>query len=383
MASLHRMKRSKYWYGAITLPDGMRTFRSTGQTVKSKAVKVLAEWVRAIDIAKQGRLTETRTRDLLEDVFKLANNEELPTITLGEFLKTWLERKSPEVAPSSLLAYGKSVEMLLEFFGERVSKPIDSFARRDALAFRDSMTGRLSGTSVMKYVKMGVMIWNDALAEHTVRENIWKGVKVKKSDGNAKRRAFTFDEIRRILDQCDTDWRGMVFAGLYTGQRLGDIASLTWRQIDFERGEVHFITGKTGATLHIPMHKALKRHLLEIPSSDDPDGAVFPTLAGRAGSTLSRTFNEILQEAGLAVKRSHKDIIGKGRDGRRDVSGLSFHCLRHTATSGLKNAGVSDVVARSIIGHESEAISQIYTHIESDTMRRAVDLLPELEGGAI
>jgi integrase len=57
---------------------------------------------------------------------------------------------------------------------------------------------------------------------------------------------------------------------------------------------------------------------------------------------------------------------------------LSFHSLRHTATSLLKNAGVSQAVAMEFIGHESEAISQHYTHIEAATMRSAAEKLPNI-----
>ncbi|NDJ14627.1 MAG: integrase, partial [Acidobacteriia bacterium] len=50
----------------------------------------------------------------------------------------------------------------------------------------------------------------------------------------------------------------------------------------------------------------------------------------------------------------------------------------HTATSLLKNAGVSEVVARDIIGHDSAAVSANYTHVDEDTKRKAVDLLPDI-----
>jgi hypothetical protein len=63
---------------------------------------------------------------------------------------------------------------------------------------------------------------------------------------------------------------------------------------------------------------------------------------------------------------------------RRELNALSFHSLRHTATSLLKNAGVSDVVARDIIGHESEAVSRNYTHIDMETKRKAVDGMPDV-----
>jgi integrase len=93
--------------------------------------------------------------------------------------------------------------------------------------------------------------------------------------------------------------------------------------------------------------------------------------------TLSRQFSELLAGIGLATKKDHKGG-GHGRDARRTSSGLTFHCLRHTATSLLKNAGVSDAVAMEIIGHDSEAISRVYTHISQDALRKAIKALPDV-----
>jgi integrase len=59
-------------------------------------------------------------------------------------------------------------------------------------------------------------------------------------------------------------------------------------------------------------------------------------------------------------------------------SEVTFHSLRHTATSLLKNAGVSEAVARDIIGHESAAISRHYTHIDEDSKRKALSKLPDI-----
>jgi integrase len=61
---------------------------------------------------------------------------------------------------------------------------------------------------------------------------------------------------------------------------------------------------------------------------------------------------------------------GKGRALRRLVSEISFHSLRHTATSLLKNAGVPEAVAMDIIGH--------YTHIETKAKRAALQKLPNV-----
>ena len=40
--------------------------------------------------------------------------------------------------------------------------------------------------------------------------------------------------------------------------------------------------------------------------------------------------------------------------GKRAGPGLSFHCLRHTATSLMKEAGIPGATVRNIIDHESK-----------------------------
>ena len=79
----------------------------------------------------------------------------------------------------------------------------------------------------------------------------------------------------------------------------------------------------------------------------------------------------------MAKERS-KEATGKGRTLRRTVNEISIHSLRHTATSLLKNAGVPEAVAMDIIGHDSEAISRHYTHIEYKAKRAALEKSPKL-----
>ena len=46
----------------------------------------------------------------------------------------------------------------------------------------------------------------------------------------------------------------------------------------------------------------------------------------------------------------------------------------------MKNAGINASVVMDIIGHESEAISAHYTHIDEETKRKAIALLPAIPG---
>ena len=95
--------------------------------------------------------------------------------------------------------------------------------------------------------------------------------------------------------------------------------------------------------------------------------------------TLSRQFYELLADTGLTRPKAHRrSEIAPGRDGPRELSPISFHSLRHTATSLMKNAGINASVVMDIIGHESEAISAHYTHVDEDTKREAIAKLPRI-----
>ena len=65
-----------------------------------------------------------------------------------------------------------------------------------------------------------------------------------------------------------------------------------------------------------------------------------------------------------------------------DAAGLSYrhlsvHKLRHTAATLMYQYGKTDVrVLKDILGHEQLSTTQIYTHINNDSIREAVDNNP-------
>ena len=176
------------------------------------------------------------------------------------------------------------------------------------------------------------------------------------------------------------EWRGLILLGLYLGQRLGDLAKLTWRAVDLDSGEIAFTARKTGRRIVLPLVQLLIEYLSALPSSDNPNAYIFPSLAKhKRTASLSNQFREILVEAGLVepLPRGHRST-GRGRSGAREPSELSFHSLRHSAVTMLKAAGVSDFIAREILGHESAAVSRQYTHLTTDDKRAAMQRLPDV-----
>jgi integrase len=70
---------------------------------------------------------------------------------------------------------------------------------------------------------------------------------------SANKRSFTLDELRVVLDVADPEWKSMVLFGLYIGQRLADVATLRWSNVDLVKGEIRLTTRRTATTL---LHEA-------------------------------------------------------------------------------------------------------------------------------
>jgi len=377
MPSVHKIAKSPYWFAAFTNADGRRSFKSTKMTDKTEAARLCFEWADAAKDGRAGRLSETQVRKVMSDIFARANRETLPAGTVRQFFTSWLSTKALEVEDSSLTQYKIAGDAFLNHLGNRADRPIDSVTLKDIAGFRDAIAKRLSAATTNKTLKIVGVAWRQARRDGLLSENLFERVKMVKGAGG-NRRPFTIDELKAVLAVCDTEWRGMVLFGYYTGARLIDIAALTWANINLEEGEVHFTAQKTQVPMHLPLARPLTDYLMSIPSSDKPDAPLFPK-ASEAGATgtLSNRFHDILAAAGLVTKRTHA-AAKKGRAAKRVSSELSFHSLRHSAASDLRNHGVTDSVAMALLGHESAAIARHYTKIDRTALRKAVATLPDV-----
>lgn len=385
MASVRRYPGSLNWFCCYTLPDGKRVQRTSGTPDKRRAIRIANRLEDAARAAKAGSFSENAARKAISEIFAVANHVELPSSTLRDFVASWLKRKELEASPKTHERYQTALNQFVLYLGPKAERAVARLSQQEIASWRDDMGLKRSASTSNLCLKILRAALNDAKRDRLIDSNPAELVQALKVRDEVGRRPFTLDELRQILSVASLEWRGLVLAGLYLGGRLGDLAQLTWANVDLGRGEIAFTTQKTNRRQVLPMAPPLIRYLQdELRPGDNPFEPLFPSAfrvvqeQGRVG-TLSNQFHDILVAAGLAAVRSHQ-ATGKGRSTTRQSCGLSFHCLRHTATSLLKNAGVSDVIARDIIGHDSRAISEHYTHVDTSSKRRAVDLLPDITG---
>ena len=380
MASLRKKDRSPFWFACYTLPDGRRTQRSTGTPDKRKALTLKYE--DAARDAAAGHFIESRARKVIADIYALANTEVLPNSSTDAFLKTWLNRKSLEADDATHQRYTGVITQFLEHIGHKANADIKKITPTDVAGFRDAAAQRLAVSSANLMLKILRSAFAAARREGLMDDNPAERVTILKQREKFERRPFTLPELKQLMKLADKEWRGMILFGLYTGQRLGDIATLTRTNLDLTKKEIRLTTGKTGRRQLLPLSAPLLGYVKQLPANGAPDAPLFPNAhatvqrQGRAGN-LSNQFHKLLVAAGLAEKRSHHST-GKGRDASREQNEISFHSLRHTATTLLKAAGVSDAITREFIGHDSPTVSKQYTHIPTATLRQAANKLPNI-----
>lgn len=339
------------------------------------------------------KIPDIRVRDRAERVLNKAVEAGLGmTMDAGsveETITKWLQRQSNRVRKSTFNSYTKAVSRFLSFLEDKSKLPLHRLTREMIEGFQEAESKITRASTAYLKIKTLRIFFKDAMIRGHIAKDPSLGVKVTldetKSEG---RRPFTVNQLKAIEKQCTDEWRGLFLFGLYTGQRLADIANLRWFDLKMEGDEatwtVAFNTRKTGRQMDIPLTAPLRDYILEeMKSSDDVDDFLFPKAASKTAKgtsgTLSNEFRKILKSAGIVASLVNKNPKNpKGRSAPREASVHSFHSLRHSAVSLMKNAGISPEIVRDIIGHESTAVSSIYTHISHEAKASALSAMPTL-----
>ena len=190
------------------------------------------------------------------------------------------------------------------------------------------------------------------------------------------RRTLTVEEVYNLLKAAQGEMRVLIGIGFYTGLRLGDAVCLKWENIDRVRGTIGTRSRKTDTETKTAIHPALA-NILHAEAKPKASGYVIPELAtlyesGKAGRVMiSKKLRALFQSVGIVT--SHKD-----EQGRQSVIDCGFHSLRHTFVTALRERGATLQTAKQLAGHNTERMTEHYTH----DSERAVLALPDVTDAA-
>jgi len=375
MASVQRRPRSKFWHGAWRDVSGKLHMRSTKEENRTKAQEVVNGWERAEHKARN----ESQVRKVMSEILERNTDQPLRTPSVREFLTDWLASKSLETGNR----YAGVANAFYKHLGERADRPLKDVMPRDIQSYINEMrTVQASDKTTQLHLQALKSAFNYACKMLLLDMNPADPITVKVDDEEV-REIFTPAEVKLIIDAAEGEWKTLIRLGYYTGLRLTTAACLRKDAIEMKGSDNLPVIkvakpGKRAKPVMIPVHKDFITHLKKALASTAADeDYLLPSLAGAESGGkrgLSRTFKEIVIKSGVDMREITRPNGNK-------FCKRSFHSLRHGSTSDMANKGVSQELRMEITGHKTEREHARYTHIETETLRVAVDTMDAIPEG--
>ena len=376
MASIHKdiRGRSPYWMAAYRAPDGRRIKKSTRTTNRNVALKLAIEWEQLAEKGQHGALVAAQARKVVSEIVETATGKALHFASIRDYLASWL---AAQQGATSKATFYKYKQVILEFtakLGSQADLPLGGLNSAHLTTYRDDSRamGR-TAASVNNHMKILTSAFERAYRDGLIPHNPGKAVPRLKDTEKQRKAVFTVEQIQTLLNAADDEYRGFILFGYFTGLRLMDIANLRWENVDLEKGELAVIIRKTGRDALIHLHFDIL-HWLKTRILGTPKAFIFPNIIASSSSHLSRTFSRFMTRAGVvgALIRKKSGTAG------RNLSGLTFHSLRHTCISAMANAGVAEELRMEIVGQEDAVVHKGYTHHQNERLRGAIAAIPSI-----
>lgn len=380
MASVYKRPNSPFWVAYFRGPDGVWQRKSTKLRNRGSALELCVEWDKAARTAANRTLTAAQARKVIAQMVEYSTGETLTSYTTKSWFTEFLKNKSGATAKATYARYNQVTRDFLEHLGTRADASLVGVTPNDILSFRDKLRseGRAVSTCNIVVRKILSLPFEQARILGYIPINPTKAVYPltdKAEEREIVKEPFKPEELARLLEVAEDEWQGVIIVAATAGLRLGDIASMTWEQIDLTKRTLSVDPQKTDPNLTIPLHSDFLKWLSK-QTRGIGNAPVFPYISTRkigGDKGLSMNFRKLMTKAGILEKTSAQ----KGGAGRTRHS-KGFHSLRHTLISNLANLGVAAEVREKIAGHSDARTHQKYSHHEIETLRQAVEKLPSL-----
>jgi integrase len=298
----------------------------------------------------------------------------VPALTFGAFADVWKSRRGCQLASGRDDAY--RLTTICAFVLPGVASPtvlgektLDTIMTDDIEAFRDARKAKgLSASAINHDLRLLRKMFNWAIRKGYLARTAFKigseAAITLEREIPRNRRLPDADAEQRLLDAANPHLRGVITAMLDTACRPGEILSLQWRDVSFERREltIRAEKEKTRRERIIPISKRLIA-ILEM-RRNDPAGRYHPPDAYVFGDALGRRVKSV-HEAWTNARNA------------ADLGDFQLRDLRHEAASRFDEAGVPIVYVSSMLGHSNLSTTSRYLNIHRRGLHLAMQKLEE------
>lgn len=205
-----------------------------------------------------------------------------------------------------------------------------------------------------------------------------------------KKDSLTQEELSKLIAETkheSVDIAAMILTAATTGMRFGEISALEWSDVDFSTNTIHVrrsqVEGSVGLTKTstartVPLTPVLRKALENIRALQQSGSlakmgdVIFPSREGtyRYNSCLRKPLAACCKRAGITKH-------------------VSSHTFRRTVNNLVRKAA-GDIAARAIVGHSTEEMTDLYSHVDYEEKAKALEAItlgirggaPTTDGGA-
>ena len=289
------------------------------------------------------KLFAVRKSEVLRGVYK-----QPVRITFDQFGKRYMEYA--KVNKRSWLRDQQMLENLKKFFGSERQLP--DIGAADIEGYKMRRRTEVSGSTVNRELALLKHMFNLAINWDLFLDlNPVRKVKFFR-ELNTGARVVSPEEEERLLQHAAPFLQDLIRFGLNTGLRIGEIFSLRWSDVDWEKGVLNVFASKTEKTRAVPINSEAQKVLEAWRLGKKNEFVSYNIETGKPFVDLKAGFALACQKAG--------------------ISGVTWHTLRHTFASRLVNRGVDIVTVQQLLGHSTVIVTMRYTHTNLDSKKAAV-----------
>jgi integrase len=183
----------------------------------------------------------------------------------------------------------------------------------------------------------------------------WRAVKPFENANAARVQHLSIDEVLRLVNASEPEFRRLVQAALQTGCRYGELCRLTVADFDPKAGRLAVMVSKTGKPRHVVLTEEAVAFFRDI-------------CAGRTGDEL------MLTRGGLPWGKSHQaPPMAAACKIAKIKSAITFHALRHTYASLAVENGMPLLVLAGNLGHANTTMVEThYGHMTDSHITKAI-----------
>ncbi len=339
MSTLYKQTGYPCWYWSAYY-KGKRLRKSTRLSQKSLAQKIQMKWdwmLASDDLSFYGSTSVLGPdiREFMDEHLKVRKRISLNTYNTAR------------TVINSLTAYLKSINV--KTVGDITIKVLDGYIDHLSCSAKTKKNHMIEIRQMLKRAVIEGLLPNNP-AEHVTLPRIIKA------------------EIHRPLGQYDLEvifnhagaWR-LYFEFLYrTGLRAGDVAMLTYGNIDKKRKVIVSLIRKSRRVHEVPLSNILLNQIDNL-NGDDP---LFPSLYSQSERKLNDN---------LAKPRKFLQGILKANNRKK----ATLHSFRTTFNNTLRDLGLSIDDRAVLLAHSSSETTKIYTHPNLELAFEYINKMPD------